>query len=274
MASYSRRIHRPHGWFLEPFETWTDPYNVRKGNPDLKNEYINSVEAGFQKHFDDISFSLEAYYRNTTNNIERVRSVYAENVMLSTFANAGESNAIGAEMMLTLNPLKIWNLNLTGDLYDYRQSGQLLGQDFETSSFNYGFRMNNRLMFSKTFGSQIDLRWDSPTVTAQGERKGNFSVNASLMYQILPKELTAILQLRDILGTRKWEFSSAGTNFYSTTTMEPNTPNISLTLRYSINNYKQNRQGETNGENGGEMEQEGGGEFLENIFNYKAVSLF
>jgi outer membrane receptor protein involved in Fe transport len=261
MASYSRRIHRPRGWFLEPFETWTDPYNVRKGNPDLKNEYINSIEAGFQKHFTDISFSLEGYYRNTNNNIERVRSVYAENVMLSTFANAGESNAIGVEMMLTLNPLKIWNLNLTGDLYDYKQSGQLLGEDFETKSFNYGLRMNNRLMFSKTFGSQIDLRWNSPTVTAQGERKGNFSINASAMYQIIPKELTAILQIRDILGTRKWEFSSTGPNFYSATTMEPQTPNISLTLRYSINNYKQKRNGNDNGDNGGDMEQEGGGEF-------------
>lgn len=259
MASYTRRIQRPRGWFLEPFETWQDPYNVRKGNPSLKNEYINSYEAGFQKHFNDVTLSVEGYYRNTINKIENVSSVYSENVMLRTFTNAGQSHAIGAEIMLTFNPIQIWNLNLTGDLYDYSQKGELLGESFETSSFNYGIRMNNKLMFSKTFGSQLDLRWDSPSVSAQGERKGNFSMDASVMYQIIPRELTAILQIRDLLSTRKWEFSSTGTNFSSHTLMEPASPNISLTLRYSINNYKQDQRSNRNGN--GDMEMEGGGEF-------------
>ena len=35
MASYTRRIDRPRGWFMEPFLTWTDSYNVRKGNPGI-----------------------------------------------------------------------------------------------------------------------------------------------------------------------------------------------------------------------------------------------
>ncbi len=48
MLSYTRRIHRPRGWELEPFETWMDAYNVRRGNPDLKPEYIDSYEMGYQ----------------------------------------------------------------------------------------------------------------------------------------------------------------------------------------------------------------------------------
>jgi len=44
MASYTRRIERPRGWSLEPFQTWTDAYNVRIGNPGLKPEYIDSYE--------------------------------------------------------------------------------------------------------------------------------------------------------------------------------------------------------------------------------------
>ncbi|MEL6824284.1 MAG: outer membrane beta-barrel family protein, partial [Calditrichota bacterium] len=48
MASYSRRIERPRGWWLEPFITFTDAFNVRSGNPDLLPEYIDSYELGFQ----------------------------------------------------------------------------------------------------------------------------------------------------------------------------------------------------------------------------------
>ena len=57
MASYSRRIDRPRGWYLEPFITWQDAYNVRQGNPGLKPEYIDSYEAGYINQFNNHSFS-------------------------------------------------------------------------------------------------------------------------------------------------------------------------------------------------------------------------
>lgn len=255
MASYSRRIHRPRGHYLEPFETWVDAYNVRIGNPELEPEYINSFEAGLQKHFEDVSFSLESYYRYTTNTIERVRSVFTDNVFLHSMANVGETYALGAEMMFTFNPIKFWNINLTADLYDYRQEGKVLNQDFESSSFNYTMRMNNRFVFSKTFGTQLDLRWNSPTTTAQGSRKGNFMLSASASYQIIPKSLTAILQIRDILSSRKGDWISEGTGFYTHTMMEPDSPYFSITIRYSINNYKNGKKNNENGEGGEGMDE-------------------
>ncbi len=36
MASYTRRIDRPGGGDLEPFQTWRDAYNVSVGNPALE----------------------------------------------------------------------------------------------------------------------------------------------------------------------------------------------------------------------------------------------
>ncbi|PIY32464.1 MAG: TonB-dependent receptor, partial [Bacteroidetes bacterium CG_4_10_14_3_um_filter_42_6] len=51
MASYSRRIERPRSYFLEPFITIEDAYNVRKGNPELLPEYIDSYDLSYQKKF-------------------------------------------------------------------------------------------------------------------------------------------------------------------------------------------------------------------------------
>ncbi|MBU1099600.1 MAG: TonB-dependent receptor [Bacteroidetes bacterium] len=257
MASYSRRIERPRGYYLEPFFTFEDAYNVRTGNPDLEPEFINSFELGMQKHFEMATISLESYYRNTVNKIERVRSVYSENVMLQTFANVGESHALGIEMMLTLNPVKFWNLNLTGDLYDYKEEGNLLGLDYSSTSFNYSFRMNNRLMFTKTIGAQLDFHYDSPSVSAQGKHDGHFSMNAAATYQIIPKVLTAILQIRDVFSTMKFKSDSYGPGFYNITERERKSPMISLTVRYSINNYQQERMQERNGadDGGGDSEE-------------------
>ena len=57
MASYTRRIERPRSWWLEPFLTWTDAYNVRTGNPALEPEYVDSYELGYQLLFGKSLFS-------------------------------------------------------------------------------------------------------------------------------------------------------------------------------------------------------------------------
>ena len=84
MASYSRRIDRPRGYYLEPFITWTDMYNVRRGNPALQPEYIDAMEMGFIHSREKSQLSLEAYYRIKHNKVERTREVYEEG---SSFTN-------------------------------------------------------------------------------------------------------------------------------------------------------------------------------------------
>jgi outer membrane receptor protein involved in Fe transport len=118
MASYTRRIDRPRSWYLEPFITWSDAYSVRQGNPSLEPEYIDSYELGYQKHFGPSMVSLEAYYRLTHNKVERVQSVYADNVILHSVENVGKDYVFGSELMLNLGLSKWWNLNLMGNLYD------------------------------------------------------------------------------------------------------------------------------------------------------------
>ncbi len=73
MASYSRRIERPRSWYLEPFITWEDAFNVRQGNPDLKPEYIDALEAAYLVGFGEHSLSFEGYYRITNNKVERIQ---------------------------------------------------------------------------------------------------------------------------------------------------------------------------------------------------------
>ena len=102
MASYTRRIQRSRRWYLEPYITWTDAYTVRQGNPDLKPEYIDSYEFGYQRIFGKSMFSIEGYRRITHNKVQRVRTVYAPNVMLHTVDNVGKDYTWGTEVMLNL----------------------------------------------------------------------------------------------------------------------------------------------------------------------------
>ncbi len=242
MASYTCRIVRPRDMTLEPYQTWMDAYNIRQGNPDLKPQSIDSYEAGFQKLFEWGSFSIEAYYRMTNNKFERVRSVYAENVMLHTYENVGKSYALGSEFMFGTSPLKGWNCNLTGNLYDYRQDGELYGESYENESFNWSLRLNNQFSLTQTLRLQLDMNFDSPTATSQGRSEGRYMLNAALKYEIIPRTLSATLQVRDLLASGKHQFTSQGPEFYSTMERAHKAPVVMLTLTYNINNYKQDKQ--------------------------------
>ncbi len=248
MASYSRRIERPRGWALEPFDTWLDANNVRRGNPDLQPEFIDSYEGGMQTYFGKVSLSTELYYRITHKKIERVRSVFAENVTLTTFENVGIDYSLGGEFLLNFNPLDFWNINLMGNLYQYRVEGFLYNRDFSQTSFNWDTRFNNMFRIGKLTQLQLNLRYSSPTVSSQGEREGYFSTDISVKQELIENTLAATLQVRDVFGTAKYEYTSAGRDFSTYTHATRESPVVVLNLRYTFNNYRPER--ERRGENG------------------------
>lgn len=242
MASYTRRIHRPRSWWLEPFLTWSDAYNVRMGNPNLKPEYIDSYELGFQTFIGKSLFSTETYYRIKHNNVERVQSLYMENVILHTVENAGIEKTMGIEAMLDLKFLAWWNLNFTSNFYRQMIQGELDGQNFSEEDFSWSARFSNELKILPTTKLQINGRYRSPALSAQGQREGYFTVDAALKQEFLGKKLSLILQARDIFSTRKREYTSEGEDFYYYRYSTGKSPIVMLSLNYNFNNYQQKRR--------------------------------
>ncbi len=256
MTSYSRRISRSRGWFLEPYETWTDAYNVRVGNPGLKPEYINSFEAGYMKYFGKNMLSAELYSRETTNLVEGVQSVYSENVILHTFDNVGRSISVGSEISLRLIPLRWWDFNLMGNLYHYEIKDQpsTLRQNIESD--NWSLRFNNNFSLGKAVKLQVNAMYNSASVTAQGERDAMFFLNAGARLTLIENKLSATINIRDILDTGDHESTSQGENFYVYQSSNRAAPIISASLKYVFNNYRSKDQ------QGGGVEM-GGGESAE-----------
>jgi outer membrane receptor protein involved in Fe transport len=257
MASYSRRINRPGGWALEPFPTWVDANNVRIGNPDLLPEFIDSYETGLQTILGTVNLSIELYFRKTTNKIEPVRTALEDNVTLTTFSNVGEDYSLGGEVMLIFDPLELWNINFMGNVYNYRIEGSILDEPFSNESFNWQTRMNNTFKLWSSTQVQFNLNYNSPTVSSQGRWEEFFSSDLSVRQEIIDNILALTLQVRDVFGTAKREYSSEGTNLYNYNYFDMHTPALTLNLRYTFNNYKPKREGR--GEDSGSFE--GGEEF-------------
>jgi outer membrane receptor protein involved in Fe transport len=255
ISSYSRRIDRPRGYYFEPFLVWQDAYNVRKGNPELIPEYTDSYELGVLKTFNENFLSFEGFYRVTHNKIERIRSVYSKDVFLHTVWNVGTDYALGAELALRLNIKKLLDIDLSGSIFDYRIEGELEGESFDHKSFNWDGRWNNTLMITKTTQVQINSHYDGPSATAQGTYKGHFSADVSLKQSFFERKLSAILQVRNVLGTTKREFTSESPTFYYYRYHYHKSPVVMLTLIYNFNNYDIRKRDRNGGEPNGEGEE-------------------
>jgi outer membrane cobalamin receptor len=248
MASYTRRIDRPRGWALEPFETWMDAFNVRIGNPDLQPEYIDSYEMGYQAIFGNTVFSMENYYRVNHNKIERLRSVYADNITLSSIDNVGTDYSFGTELMFNFDPIKSWNINLMGNLFNYKIEGEIFDEPFSRESFNWNTRFNNTVKIGENTRLQFNLMYNSPSVSSQGEREGFFTSNFAVRQDLFSRALSATLQIRDLFGTAKWEYTSEALNYYNYNYVNRESPMVMLNLRYSFNRQGRDRDRGGNGQ--------------------------
>ena len=243
MGSYARRIDRPRGWYLEPFQTWTDANNIRIGNPSLKPEYIDSYDLGFQTLIGKTVFSIEGYYRVNHNKIERLRTVYSENVTLNTIENVGTDYSLGTETMINFDILPGWNVNLLGNLYNYKIEGEIENRDFSRESFTWNSRLNNIIKIAENTSLQVNGMYNSPSVSSQGRSEGFFMLNLAVRQTFFEKALTATLQIRDVLGSANWESTSEANNYYSYRKVSRESPIVMLNLKYNFNNFKQEREG-------------------------------
>lgn len=242
MASYTRRVERPREWELEPFETWMDAYNVRKGNPDLQPEFIDSYEATFQSTVGKSLFSVEMYYRVTHNKIERTQSLYAPRITLHSIDNIGQDYSFGSEIMWNFDVFRFWNINLMSNVYQYWVKGELFGESFSRESFNWSLRLNHTLQLGKTTRLQINSIYNSPSVSSQGRREENFFVNLGLRKEFWNRTVSATLQIQDVFKTQKFEFSNHAPNFYSEVKMKRKAPLFTLTLTYHLNNNQKKEE--------------------------------
>lgn len=243
MANVTKRIQRPRSWYFEPFITWQNAYSVRTGNSQLIPEYILSYETGWIRRLKKGNFSVELYHRDIKNKIERVRSVYQANIVLSKPENVGTELSTGMELSYSRPIAKWWKLDVSGNLYRYEVKGELEGQSFNQESFSYNARINNSFNLKNDWRMQLTGKYNSAIVTPQGTQSDNYSADFSLKKGFNENKIAASIQVRDVFSTSRTETFTESINLTAITLREPRTPTVVFSVSIKLNNYnrKQSR---------------------------------
>lgn len=192
--SYLQRVIRPNGADLSPFTNYSDPTHLSQGNPDLKDEFIHSLELSYLLVANRFRFSPAIYYRNKSNRIMEV--INEESIWQKE--NIGHSQALGFELSGNWNPIRILNIGFSGNVYRDEIDGRTVGYEEKKSMVCTDLKGCVSIYITPTTEFQLDGFFISDQLTPQGKIKSHSSVNAGLSQYFMHRKLRANLSINNI----------------------------------------------------------------------------
>jgi outer membrane receptor protein involved in Fe transport len=249
--NYTRRINRPNFFQLIPYIDYTDPLNLRVGNPALTPEFTNSLEANFSHQFTNShNLLFSAYYKNTndliTNNqYKGLNPATSDSAIFNTFINANSSTRYGLELTSRNAFTKKFDVTSNLNFYNARINSNNIknGLENKQNSFFGKITLTQKIGKANDWTIQLNGDYQSKTVvpvnSGGGGRGGfmgggiqpagsngfvnpNYGADLSVRKDIIKNKNgqgyqgTITLSMNDIFRTRIYDVVTSSDFFYQT----------------------------------------------------------
>ena len=258
-ASYSRRIRRPRGRFLNPFPNIIDNRNFRTGNPNLRPVYTDSYELGYLLNLANSSIYSGIYYRHSEGVYQRLRFVENDITFQRPF-NITARNDIGAELNFSHEVAKWYSLNGNFNFFhSITEAGtitfneQVLDFD-QVEATTFTSRFNNNFKMGKIMSAQINIRYRAPRNTVQGKRLSITSVDLGFSRDIMKGNGTLAFNVRDLFNSRKYRGETELEGYFERSDFQWRSRTSQLSFTYRLNQKKQRARRNGGGDFDGEEE--------------------
>lgn len=269
-TSYSKRLSRPRGRFMNPAVNYASNVNIFQGNPDLDPSLTDKFDFGYIKRWDKLTFNTSAYFENTKDVFSFVRSLSGDEVngipvILSRPINLGKEQKFGFEFTLNYNPSKIWRLNSNFNFYNVKTTGENsykdsngidVVQNLNNQANNWFTRISSKLTLPYKIDWQLNATYFGGQRTAQGRSLGIFSMNTALSKDVLKDKGTIAFNISDIFNSRIMRSYVDFDNQSSYSEMQYRKRQFNLSFTYRFNKAKGEKERNPQPRN-----DDGGGEF-------------
>lgn len=232
--SYSRRVRRPVYNDLSPYVTFSDQRNFFSGNPDLNPEFTDAFELGHIKYFEKGTLFSTVYFRNTTDKIERIRTVNEDGFSVTAPYNLTGEKSFGVEFSSDYKVNEWWKLDLNLNFFHANIDGSNIEADFQAKTYSWLLRQTSRFTLSNGLDIQVRANYDARQKTAQGIRKGIFFMDLSASKSIFGERGNLILTANDIFNSRRNRYITEGENFFTEGNSQFIRRQINLTMSYRL----------------------------------------
>ncbi|MFL9829346.1 outer membrane beta-barrel family protein [Flavobacterium sp. ST-87] len=271
--SYSKRLSRPRGRFLNPATNYSSNINLFRGNPDLDPSFTDKFDLGYLKKWEKVTFSTSMYFENTKDVFSFVRTetgdyVGDNPVILSSPINLAKEQQFGFEFTLNYSPFKVWKINSSFNLANTKTTGNYtytninneeITQNLNNETFSWFSRVNSRLTLPFKIDWQLSGMYFGPRNTAQGKSLGNYVVNTAFSKDILKDNATIAFNISDVFNSRRMKSQTNLESVMSYSEFQWRKRQINLSFTYRLNMKKTDKDKNMPKNNNGD--DAGGGEF-------------
>ncbi|WP_309612996.1 TonB-dependent receptor domain-containing protein [Flavobacterium sp.] len=257
--SYSRRIQRPRGRQLNPFNNLSSNVNIFIGNPDLDPAFTDAIDLGYLKRWNKLTFNTSLYVNKTTDVFQQVRRETGtfENgvpVIISSPINLATEYRSGFEFTLNYSPYKWWKLNSNFNFFyiqtdgDYTYSdftGNPVVQDFDYKTTSWFTRLTSKISLPYKIDWQTNMTYNGEQKNNQGSTLGNFSMNLALSKDVFKDKGTVAFNVSDVFNSRKRimdTYLSGIVNSHSEMQWRQRQVNLSFTYRFNVQKNEKDKR--------------------------------
>jgi ferric enterobactin receptor len=203
-ASYSRRITRPQAPQLDPGLFYESSKAVMRGNPDLRPEYTDAIELGFQETRKWGSLQINPYLRYSDDAVRPIRTIDADGVMLTTFANLATTRSLGADVNANIRRGRL-SINPGVGVVDYKSEAG----EFSTEAFSWDARTNMTFAFTKTLDAQAMANYRAPRSVEGGKQMSFLMTNFALRRKLWKDAGNLTVRVQDPFNTARFSMRTA-----------------------------------------------------------------
>jgi outer membrane receptor for ferrienterochelin and colicins len=275
-ASYSKRLTRPRGRFMNPAVNYSSNVNIFQGNPDLDPSLTDKYDIGYIKRWDKVTFTTSAYFEDTKDVFSFVRTPNGQEVngipvILSRPINLGKEQKFGFEFTFNYNPYKWWRINSNFNLYNVKTTGSNtytdtngndVVQNLDNQANTWFARISSKITLPYKIDWQLNGTYNGEQKTAQGKNLGQFAMNTAFSKDVMKDKGTVAFNISDIFNSR---IMRSYTYLQNDTTLESQTSygemqfrkrqfNLSFTYRFNKpkSEREKNMQPKNDGDGGGD----------------------
>lgn len=214
--NYSRRVNRPESEDLNPFPEYTDPQNLRAGNPKLKPEFIHSFELGYQFMIGTTTLIPTLFYHNKYNGFTQIIIPLPNSIFLSTRTNLARNQSAGFELISTFIIHKFLSGNLSTNVFYDQIDASNLGYSSKKSNVTWSAKLSMSASITPVTMIQMSTSYRAPQLTPQGSMLARYGVNIGARQDIMKKKASIIATISDPFNTMT-ESSTMDTPFLTKT---------------------------------------------------------
>ncbi len=269
ILGYSRRISRPRGRYLNPFPSRASVANFFQGNADLDPSYSNTIDIGYLKRWDKVTFNSSIYYQKSTDVFTFISEDSGQEAIISgnpndpnstvvkvpiivrNPINLAENNRTGFEFTLSFNPSRKSRIFANFNLFNSETIGTYKGTDFGRTNLSWFSRVNTKFTIFKDIDWQFQAFYRGPRETAQSKSKGMIFTSTAFNKEIFNKKGTLSFRVSDLFNTGMFESETFTPTFYNSGVYRRSLPSFNLSLTYRINQKENNRRQRSQNTDGG-----------------------